>query len=192
MRDGEKGKVCLFYEKRRRFFQKRRRYFRTPLIVSMGYLRTDLRSAVCVSCCPRRNKCPTLYKTLEANHCIFTHTCERESNLTEPNQTPTSRRRTTMEEGTKSIQHEIGGVYTDALRFGFHGVKSDILEVHPLQSATQSAKKIQQDMNKKVLANNYGSAFPIKFDLDHQILTRFLFFDYLFCLFDFIILVLVL
>ncbi|KAK9723803.1 hypothetical protein RND81_05G026600 [Saponaria officinalis] len=78
-----------------------------------------------------------------------------------------------MEESTKSIQHEIGGVYTDALRFGFHGVKSDILEVHPLQSATQSAKKIQRDMNKKVLANTYGSAFPIKLDLDRQILTRF-------------------
>jgi len=43
-----------------------------------------------------------------------------------------------MEEATKTIAHEIGGVQTDALRFGIHGVKSDILEAHPLESAYQS------------------------------------------------------
>ena len=43
-----------------------------------------------------------------------------------------------MEEGPKAIPHEIGGIYSDALRFGFHGVKRAILEVHPLQSATIS------------------------------------------------------
>ncbi|KAH9603281.1 hypothetical protein KSS87_014375 [Heliosperma pusillum] len=78
-----------------------------------------------------------------------------------------------MEEGTKAIQHEIGGVYTDALRFGFHGVKSDILEVHPLQSSAIKLKKTEEEMKNKVLANTYGSAFPLKMDLDRQILTRF-------------------
>ena len=38
----------------------------------------------------------------------------------------------------KAIPHQIGGNNNDALRFGFHGVKSDILEPHPLQSAYNS------------------------------------------------------
>lgn len=78
-----------------------------------------------------------------------------------------------MEEGTKAIAHEIGGVHNDALRFGFHGVKSDIIEAHPLQSSYKSARNTQEDMKRKVLANTYGSAFPLKMDLDRQILSRF-------------------
>ncbi|KAJ8431643.1 hypothetical protein Cgig2_018741 [Carnegiea gigantea] len=78
-----------------------------------------------------------------------------------------------MEEATKTIAHEIGGVQTDAIRFGIHGVKSIILEVHPLESAYQSAKKTQEEMKRKILANTYGSAFPLKMDLDRQILSRF-------------------
>uniref|UniRef100_A0A7C9A0L9 Proteasome maturation protein n=1 Tax=Opuntia streptacantha TaxID=393608 RepID=A0A7C9A0L9_OPUST len=78
-----------------------------------------------------------------------------------------------MEEATKTIAHEIGGVQTDALRFGIHGVKSDILEAHPLESAYQSAKKTQEEMKRKILANTYGSAFPLKMDLERQILSRF-------------------
>ncbi|CAO2827102.1 cyclin-B1-2-like [Amaranthus tricolor] len=78
-----------------------------------------------------------------------------------------------MEEGMKAIPHQIGGNNNDALRFGFHGVKSDILEPHPLQSAYNSAIKTQEQMNRKILANTYGSAFPLKMDLDRQILSRF-------------------
>lgn len=41
-------------------------------------------------------------------------------------------------EAPKTIQHEIGGVQNDALRFGLHGVKSDLVGSHPLQSAYES------------------------------------------------------
>ncbi|KAK7838560.1 cyclin-b1-2 [Quercus suber] len=41
-------------------------------------------------------------------------------------------------EATKTIAHEIGGIQNDALRFGLHGVKSDIVGSHPLESAYQS------------------------------------------------------
>lgn len=41
-------------------------------------------------------------------------------------------------EAPKTIAHEIGGVQNDALRFGLHGVKSDIVGSHPLESAYQS------------------------------------------------------
>lgn len=43
-----------------------------------------------------------------------------------------------MEETSKSIAHQIGGVQNDALRFGLHGVKSDIVGSHPLQSSLES------------------------------------------------------
>ncbi|KAJ7974211.1 cyclin-B1-2-like [Quillaja saponaria] len=78
-----------------------------------------------------------------------------------------------MEEAPKTIAHEIGGIQNDALRFGLHGVKSDILDSHPLESAYQSATMTQEEMKKKILTNTYGSAFPLKMDLDRQILSRF-------------------
>ncbi|KAL2940134.1 Cyclin-B1-2 [Bienertia sinuspersici] len=78
-----------------------------------------------------------------------------------------------MEEATKAIPHQIGGVQNDALRFGINGVKSDILESHPLQSATITVEKTHDEMKRKILANTYGSAFPLKMDLDRQILSRF-------------------
>ncbi|XP_059670559.1 cyclin-B1-2 [Cornus florida] len=76
-------------------------------------------------------------------------------------------------EAPKTIAHEIGGVQNDALRFGLQGVKSEIVESHPLQSAYQSARTTQEEMKRRVLANTYGSAFPMKMDLDRQILSRF-------------------
>ena len=41
-------------------------------------------------------------------------------------------------EASKTIQHEIGGVQNDALRFGLDGVKSDLVGSHPLQPAYES------------------------------------------------------
>ncbi|OMO80126.1 Proteasome maturation factor UMP1 [Corchorus capsularis] len=73
----------------------------------------------------------------------------------------------------KSIHHEIGGGPLDRLRFGLHGVKSDLVGTHPLESAYESAKKTQEETNRKVLANTYGTAMPLKRDLDRQILSRF-------------------
>ncbi|KAE8659375.1 putative cytochrome B561 [Hibiscus syriacus] len=76
-------------------------------------------------------------------------------------------------EASKTIQHEIGGVQNDALRFGLHGVKSDLVGSHPLQFAYESANITQEGMKRKVLVNTYGTAFPLKMDLDRQILSRF-------------------
>ncbi|XAR51560.1 hypothetical protein NMG60_11006221 [Bertholletia excelsa] len=73
----------------------------------------------------------------------------------------------------KAIAHEIGGVQNDTLRFGLHSVKSEIVGSHPLESAYQTTKDVQEQMKRKVLLNTYGSAFPLKMDLDRQILSRF-------------------
>ena len=40
------------------------------------------------------------------------------------------------------IEHEIGGLKNDALRFGLQGVKSDIVGSHPLETAFQSVRFI--------------------------------------------------
>ncbi|KAE9593451.1 hypothetical protein Lal_00029307 [Lupinus albus] len=74
-----------------------------------------------------------------------------------------------MEEASKSISHEIGGVQNDALRFGLHGVKSDIVGSHPLQSA----RRVDEVMKRQCLINLYGTAFPVKQELETQILSRF-------------------
>uniref|UniRef100_A0A2P2KWR0 Cyclin-B1-2-like n=1 Tax=Rhizophora mucronata TaxID=61149 RepID=A0A2P2KWR0_RHIMU len=76
-------------------------------------------------------------------------------------------------EAPKTIAHEIGGIQNDALRFGLNGVKSDFLASHPLESAYHSTRKNEEGMRRKILANTYGSAFPLKMDLDRQILSRF-------------------
>ncbi|KAL5581983.1 hypothetical protein UlMin_014425 [Ulmus minor] len=73
----------------------------------------------------------------------------------------------------KTIAHEIGGVQNDALRFGLQGVKSDIVGSHPLESSYESSRRTEEEMKRKILAHTYGSAFPLKMDLDRQILSRF-------------------
>ncbi|KAJ8751891.1 hypothetical protein K2173_026103 [Erythroxylum novogranatense] len=78
-----------------------------------------------------------------------------------------------MEGGGKAIAHEIGGIQNDALRFGLHGVKSDLVGTHPLETSYQTNKKNEEDIKRKILARTYGSAFPLKMDLDRQILSRF-------------------
>ncbi|GMH20677.1 hypothetical protein Nepgr_022518 [Nepenthes gracilis] len=93
-------------------------------------------------------------------------------------------------EATKTIAPEIGGIQNNALRFVLQGVKGDTVEFHPLQSAYNSAdmfsfncandriyssrslvKKMQVEMMKKVLANTYGTALPLKIDLVMKILS---------------------
>ncbi|PQQ17100.1 hypothetical protein Pyn_27821 [Prunus yedoensis var. nudiflora] len=76
-------------------------------------------------------------------------------------------------EAPKTIEHQIGGIQNDALRFGLQGVKSDLVGSHPLESAYESAKMKQEQINRKVLGYTYGSAFPLKMDLERQILSRF-------------------
>ncbi|KAJ4973380.1 hypothetical protein NE237_006554 [Protea cynaroides] len=76
-------------------------------------------------------------------------------------------------EGSKAISHEIGGIEKDALRFGLSGVKSEFVGDHPLQSALKSTRITQEQMKSKILASTYGSAFPLKMDLDKQIFSRF-------------------
>ncbi|VFQ66556.1 unnamed protein product [Cuscuta campestris] len=76
-------------------------------------------------------------------------------------------------DASKTIPHEIGGVRSDALRFGLHGVKSDIVGSHPLESAYEENKAIQERMKRTVLANTYGFALPTRMEMDRQILSRF-------------------
>uniref|UniRef100_A0A1J3E7T3 Cyclin-B1-2 n=2 Tax=Noccaea caerulescens TaxID=107243 RepID=A0A1J3E7T3_NOCCA len=76
-------------------------------------------------------------------------------------------------ESPKKIAHEIGGVKNDALRFGLQGVKSDIVGSHPLESSYESEKKSHEAMKRNITAQIYGSALPLKMDMDRQILSRF-------------------
>ncbi|PSS33620.1 Cyclin-B1-2 like [Actinidia chinensis var. chinensis] len=73
----------------------------------------------------------------------------------------------------QAIEHEIGGIQNDTLRFGLNSVRSEIVGSHPLQSAYQSTKEVQEQMKRRILVNTYGSAFPLKMDLDRQMLSRF-------------------
>ncbi|MQL70809.1 hypothetical protein Taro_003128 [Colocasia esculenta] len=78
-----------------------------------------------------------------------------------------------MEISKASITNDVTGIQGDALRFGLNGVKSEIVGVHPLQSLQQSTKRTHEEMRRTALANVYGAAFPLKMDLDRQILSRF-------------------
>ncbi|KAK2381208.1 hypothetical protein P8452_31860 [Trifolium repens] len=78
-----------------------------------------------------------------------------------------------MEEASKTIAHQIGGVQTDSLRFGLPGVKSDIIGAHPLESSLQSVRGMEEAMKRQCKVNLYGSAFPLREELDRQILSRF-------------------
>ncbi|CAJ2642354.1 unnamed protein product [Trifolium pratense] len=77
-----------------------------------------------------------------------------------------------MEEASKTIAHQIGGVQTDSLRFGLPGVKSDIVGAHPLESSLQSVRGMEEAMKRQCKVNLYGSAFPLREELDRQILSR--------------------
>ncbi|WOH10694.1 hypothetical protein DCAR_0730164 [Daucus carota subsp. sativus] len=76
-------------------------------------------------------------------------------------------------EDTKIIEQGIGELKNDQLRFGLQGVKSDIVGSHPLESSYHSAKIREEEMKRKILANTYGAAFPLKMELDRQVLSRF-------------------
>ncbi|WJX51026.1 hypothetical protein P8452_37258 [Trifolium repens] len=78
-----------------------------------------------------------------------------------------------MEEESKTIAHQIGGVQTDSLRFGLPGIKSDIIGAHPLESSLQSVRGMEEAMKRQCKVNLYGSAFPLREELDRQILSRF-------------------
>ncbi|KAJ4707136.1 cyclin-B1-2 [Melia azedarach] len=51
--------------------------------------------------------------------------------------------------------------------------KATIVGSHPLESLCQSVKKTEEEMNRKILVSTYGTALPLKMDLDRQILSRF-------------------
>ncbi|KAM1591937.1 hypothetical protein FF1_035833 [Malus domestica] len=68
-----------------------------------------------------------------------------------------------MEE-PKTMEHQIGGIQNDALRFGLHVIKSNLVDSHPLESALESAKLTQEKINTIILGYTYGSAFPLKMD----------------------------
>ncbi|XP_068642413.1 cyclin-B1-2-like [Aristolochia californica] len=76
-------------------------------------------------------------------------------------------------DATKSIHHSVSEIQSDALRFGLQGVKSDILACHPLQFFRESQRKNDAITQRRFLEATYGSAMPLRTDLDTQILARF-------------------
>uniref|UniRef100_A0A1D1Y7T4 Cyclin-B1-2 n=1 Tax=Anthurium amnicola TaxID=1678845 RepID=A0A1D1Y7T4_9ARAE len=78
-----------------------------------------------------------------------------------------------MEVSKASIPNDVTGIQNDALRFGLNGVKGDVVGVHPLQALRESTKRTQEEMKRTARANLYGTAFPLKMDLDRQIFSRF-------------------
>ncbi|KMZ75845.1 hypothetical protein ZOSMA_10G01140 [Zostera marina] len=78
-----------------------------------------------------------------------------------------------MEMTKRSIENDPTAIQNDTLRFGFHGVRSEIVGNHPLQSSHQLTKKNQEETKRVVLANTYGTAFTTKMDLDMQMFSRF-------------------
>ncbi|PRQ53144.1 putative proteasome maturation factor Ump1 [Rosa chinensis] len=82
------------------------------------------------------------------------------------------RRRRRME-APKNIEHQIGGIQNDTLRYGLNSVKSNLVGSHPVESAHQSTKKMQEEMERRILANTYGTAFPMRMDFERQMLSRF-------------------
>lgn len=43
----------------------------------------------------------------------------------------------------------------------------------PLKFIMDQRKKIQAEMKQRLLANTYGTAFPLKMDFDAQVLSRY-------------------
>ncbi|CAL9042463.1 unnamed protein product [Musa banksii] len=70
------------------------------------------------------------------------------------------------------IEHEVVANH-DALRFGLHAVKGDVVGSHPLQSLRESTGKIWEEKKRMGLDHTYGTAFNLRRDLDAQILSRF-------------------
>ncbi|KAM1484074.1 hypothetical protein TB2_035306 [Malus domestica] len=67
-------------------------------------------------------------------------------------------------EAPKTMEHQIGGIPNDALRFRLHVIKSNLVASLPLESALESAKLTQEQINTIILGYTYGSAFPLKMD----------------------------
>eukprot|EP00252_Welwitschia_mirabilis_P016903 TRINITY_DN37651_c0_g1_i1.p1 TRINITY_DN37651_c0_g1~~TRINITY_DN37651_c0_g1_i1.p1 ORF type:complete len:144 (+),score=34.49 TRINITY_DN37651_c0_g1_i1:232-663(+) len=72
----------------------------------------------------------------------------------------------------RSLPHEAGAV-PDTLRFGLAGVKSDVIISHPVQIMEENAQKKQFETKRRILENVYGSALPLKMEIEQQILSRF-------------------
>ncbi|CAL9760618.1 cyclin-B1-2-like [Musa acuminata AAA Group] len=70
------------------------------------------------------------------------------------------------------IEHEVVANH-DALRFGLHAVKGDVVGSHPLQSLRESTGRIWEEKKRMGLDLTYGTAFNLRRDLDAQILSRF-------------------
>lgn len=73
----------------------------------------------------------------------------------------------------QSIQHQIGELHKDPLRFGLNGVKSDLVGSHPLEVSYESVLTTQEVTKRKMLDSTYGSSFSLRMDMDRQILSRF-------------------
>lgn len=70
------------------------------------------------------------------------------------------------------LPHDVLGSH-DSLRHGLPAFKNDMLPVHPVEIIQRTSKSMQAQTKRTLLERAYGSAFPMKMDIERQILTRF-------------------
>eukprot|EP00249_Psilotum_nudum_P001469 c13937_g1_i1 orf=156-593(+) len=61
----------------------------------------------------------------------------------------------------------------DTLRYGIPAFKTEALPAHPAQVIQSTFCKHQDQTRRSVLEKVYGSALPLKMDIEEQILSRF-------------------
>ncbi|KAB2611549.1 cyclin-B1-2-like [Pyrus ussuriensis x Pyrus communis] len=72
------------------------------------------------------------------------------------------RNRESKIEALKTMKHQIVGIQNNALWFGLHSDKSDLIGTHPLKSALELAKLTQEQINTKILGYTYGKCVSTK------------------------------
>lgn len=76
-----------------------------------------------------------------------------------------------LQEGLE-LPHDVVGSH-DILRHGLPAFKNDALPVHSVEVIQRTAKTYQAQTKRTLLEKAYGSALPMKMDIERQILSRF-------------------
>ncbi|KAG0605260.1 hypothetical protein M758_9G043800, partial [Ceratodon purpureus] len=69
------------------------------------------------------------------------------------------------------LPHDVVGSH-DTLRHGLPAFKNDVLPVHPVEVIQRTSRALQAQTKRSLLERAYGSAFPMKMDIERQILSR--------------------
>jgi proteasome maturation protein len=70
------------------------------------------------------------------------------------------------------LPHDVLGSH-DTLRHGLPALKNEALPMHPVEVIQNTTSKYQQQTKRTLLEKVYGSAFPMKMDIERQILSKF-------------------